>query len=155
MLQEAVGCGDQKQMVGQLVGKVGHLETALAEAERQRRTLHNTLVGIRGNIRVFCRLKPCRGTTAVTPIHGDGVRAVVEGKPHDFYFDRCAARGCDSAPANWGMRWLAAVLGAPVAALMWLLRRGGVTVSGWAALPVFRAMPRDLARLSLCDVRHS
>eukprot|EP00892_Ulva_mutabilis_P004659 jgi/Ulvmu1/2565/UM014_0016.1 len=92
-LQEAVGFGDQKQVVGQLVGKVGHLETALAEAERQRRTLHNALVEIRGNIRVFCRLKPCSGTVAVAPIHGDGVRATVEGKPHDFFFDRVLGPG--------------------------------------------------------------
>lgn len=85
-----MGCGDQKQMVGQLAGKVGHLETALAEAERQRRQLHNALVEIRGNIRVFCRLKPCSSTAAVAPIHGDGVRATVDGKAHDFFFDRCA-----------------------------------------------------------------
>lgn len=139
MLQEAVGCGDQKQMVGQLAGKVGHLETALAEAERQRRSLHNTLVGIRGNIRVFCRLKPCKGVTAVTPIHGDGVRAVVEGKPHDFYFDRCAARAGGSSPANFQMRWLAAL----AAALIWRLSRSGATVSGHTGIAVFLCCFRD------------
>lgn len=87
-------------MVGQLAGKVGHLESALAEAERQRRALHNSLVEIRGNIRVFCRLKPCSGAAAVTPMHGDGVRAVVEGKPHDFFFDRCASPLAAALPAG-------------------------------------------------------
>lgn len=90
-LQDCVGAGDQKEMVGQLVHRVGHLEAALWEAEKARRRLNNELVEIRGNIRVFCRLRPSAGAAAVEPMHGDAVRCVVDGKAHDFSFDRCAA----------------------------------------------------------------
>lgn len=89
-MQDVVGAGDQKQMVGQLVTRVGNLEAALWEAEKSRRRNHNELMEVKGNIRVFCRLKPCSVAASVDPLHGDGVRCLVEGKAHDFYFDRCA-----------------------------------------------------------------
>ena len=88
-LQDVVGAGDQKQMVGQLVTRVGNLEAALWEAEKSRRRNHNELMEVKGNIRVFCRLRPCSGAVAVDPLHGDGVRCLVDAKPHDFFFDRC------------------------------------------------------------------
>ena len=84
-----MGAGDQKQMVGQLVTRVGNLEAALWEAEKSRRRNHNELMEVKGNIRVFCRLRPCSGAAAVDPLHGDGVRCLVEAKAHDFFFDRC------------------------------------------------------------------
>jgi hypothetical protein len=77
-------------MVGQLVTKVAGLEGSLADAERARRKLHNELVELRGNIRVFCRIRPPTGPgCAAESIAADGIRLMVDGKPNDFHFDRC------------------------------------------------------------------
>ena len=68
------------------------MERALLTAERVRRGLHNDLVEIRGNIRVFARLRPLDGAAlpAAAPTARDALRLMVDGKPHDFYFDQCA-----------------------------------------------------------------
>ena len=76
-------------MVGQLVSRVAAVEGALADTERARRRLHNDLMELRGNIRVFCRLRPSTGAHAVAePLPNCGVRLLCDGKPNDFHFDR-------------------------------------------------------------------
>jgi kinesin family member C1 len=90
-MQDVVGAGDQKEMVGQLLTRLGNLEAVLWEAEKARRRNHNELIEMKGNIRVFCRLRPCSGAASVEALHGDGVRCVVDGKAHDFFYDRCSS----------------------------------------------------------------
>jgi Microtubule binding len=87
-VQGIVGCGDHGEAIGQMVARVGRLETTLAEAEKVRRKLHNDLMEIRGNIRVYCRLRPCTGPAVAEPLAADAVRITVDSKPNDFYLDR-------------------------------------------------------------------
>ena len=85
-------------MVRRLVNKVGGLEAALGEAASARRALHNTLIELRGNIRVFCRVRPAApgSLPAVSPMtDGVGVRlaqapTTTGGRPqaHAFEFDK-------------------------------------------------------------------
>ena len=49
-LQGVMGTGDQTEVLGRLVSRVATLEAAAGEAEAQRRTLHNQLVELRGNV---------------------------------------------------------------------------------------------------------
>ncbi len=45
-----MGTGDQTEVLGRLVSRVATLEAAAGEAEAQRRSLHNQLVELRGNV---------------------------------------------------------------------------------------------------------
>jgi Microtubule binding len=76
-------------MVGKLIEKVAALERTLLDAEKVRRKLHNDLVEIRGNIRVFCRIRPCDRPPVAEATAADAMRLMVDAKPNDFYFDRC------------------------------------------------------------------
>ena len=49
--QDVIGTGDQTEMLGRLVSRVATLETALAQAQMQRRKMHNELIELRGNVR--------------------------------------------------------------------------------------------------------
>lgn len=52
-MQEAIGTGsiDQAEMLGRLISRVASLESAVAESQCVRRSLHNQLVNLRGNVR--------------------------------------------------------------------------------------------------------
>ena len=45
-----MGSGEDGQVVSRLVSKVATLEAAAGQAEAQRRSLHNQLVELRGNV---------------------------------------------------------------------------------------------------------
>ena len=49
-----MGTGDQSEVLGRLVSRVATLEAAAGEAEAQRRSLHNQLVELRGNVGLTC-----------------------------------------------------------------------------------------------------
>lgn len=49
-LQGVMGSGEDGQVVSRLVSKVATLEAAAGQAEAQRRSLHNQLVELRGNV---------------------------------------------------------------------------------------------------------
>ena len=51
--QDVIGTGDQTEMLGRLVSRVASLETALVQSQLQRRKLHNELIELRGNVRIF------------------------------------------------------------------------------------------------------
>ena len=104
-VQGVIGCGDAAKMVAHLSTRCGALEAGLLEAERARRKLHNELVEIRGNIRVFARIRPAAGRAAAAAVSHDAIRLHVDGKPADFYFDRYATpaarrRTCGSRAAR-------------------------------------------------------
>ena len=52
-MQDAIGTGsvDQAEMLGRLISRVASLEAAVAESQCVRRSLHNQLVNLRGNVR--------------------------------------------------------------------------------------------------------
>jgi hypothetical protein len=91
-MQDVVGCGDNAKMVSKLVEKVGVLESTMLESERIRRGLHNELVELRGNIRVFARIRPTDKVPVAEATSGTSMRLLVDAKPNDFQFDRCVAR---------------------------------------------------------------
>jgi len=90
---------DIKSQVLDTSRKNASLEQDVKDAPHELRSLrsYSAATVARDNIRVFCRLKPCRSNAAVTPSNGNGVRAVVHSKAHDFQFDRYAARGALAA----------------------------------------------------------
>ncbi|KAL3132444.1 Nucleolar protein 58 [Trebouxia sp. C0010 RCD-2024] len=90
-LQGAMGTGDQSEVLGRLVSRVATLEAAAGEAEAQRRALHNQLVELRGNIRVFCRVRP--GPASAVVCLPDNLTVRLEGateglKDSTFAFDK-------------------------------------------------------------------
>jgi hypothetical protein len=91
-MQDVVGCGDNAKMVSKLVEKVGVLESTMLESERIRRGLHNDLVELRGNIRVFARIRPTDKVPVAEATSSTSMRLLVDAKPNDFQFDRCVAR---------------------------------------------------------------
>ncbi len=62
-LQGVMGTGDQTEVLGRLVSRVATLEAAAGESEAQRRTLHNQLVELRGNVSLvplqICNIQIC------------------------------------------------------------------------------------------------
>ena len=80
--------GDQKELLQRMVSKIASLENSVAAAEARRREAHNQLVELKGNIRVFCRLRPHVRPVATVGPDGTSVRLVAEGKEHVFVFDR-------------------------------------------------------------------
>ncbi|GIL75026.1 hypothetical protein Vretimale_2510 [Volvox reticuliferus] len=77
-----------KQIVMKLLSKIASLQHAAVAAEAVRRQLHNALVDLRGNIRVYCRVKP--HPTPATRLGSDGtsIAVAVEGREHSFNYDR-------------------------------------------------------------------
>ena len=86
----AGGGGDQKDLLNRLIAKVGQLEAAAAENEARRRALQNEVLQLKGNVRVFCRVRPGKaGPTAVQCLPDRASVAVAQGgKDHAFSFDR-------------------------------------------------------------------
>ena len=48
-----------------LAKQTDHLQVKLKEEITERRRLHNQLVEMRGNVRVFCRIRPCDGASTI------------------------------------------------------------------------------------------
>lgn len=67
-----------------------HLESRLAIAERTRRELHNIIQELKGNIRVFCRVRPATegADQAVESIEVDKMSVNYGGESYSFAFDR-------------------------------------------------------------------
>lgn len=80
--------GDQRELLSRMVSKIASLEAAVAAAEARRREAHNQLVELKGNIRVFCRLRPHPRAVAAAAPDGTSVRVLVDNKEHGFAFDR-------------------------------------------------------------------
>jgi chromosome segregation ATPase len=49
-LQEVMGEGEQRDIVGRLLSRISSLQAAAVTAEATRRTLHNQMVELRGNV---------------------------------------------------------------------------------------------------------
>ncbi|PIA50810.1 hypothetical protein AQUCO_01200221v1 [Aquilegia coerulea] len=91
---------DQKRCVQDLQMRLADAEFQLVEAEKLRKKLHNTILELKGNIRVFCRVRPmlpddgasseasviCYPTS--TEALGRGIDLLQSGQKHQFSFDK-------------------------------------------------------------------
>ncbi|KAI8466954.1 MAG: kinesin-domain-containing protein [Monoraphidium minutum] len=83
-----MGEGEQRDMVGRLLSRISTLQCSAAAAEATRRELHNQMVALRGNIRVFCRVRPHPQSAVRCLQGGTSLALALDGKEHTFGFDR-------------------------------------------------------------------
>lgn len=69
---------------------IDSLRQKLLDAEAQRRALHNAVQELKGNIRVFCRLRPppADELSAIQPVDVGQLRVSHGAETYDFNFDR-------------------------------------------------------------------
>lgn len=93
---------EQKRIVSELQDRLRDSETQLLEGERLRKKLHNTILELKGNIRVFCRVRPllpddgpgaeatvCYPTSV--ELAGRGIDLIQSGQKYPFTFDKVFA----------------------------------------------------------------
>ncbi|XP_057433023.1 kinesin-like protein KIN-14C [Lotus japonicus] len=90
---------DQKRIINELQERLAEKECQIIEGENLRKKLHNTILELKGNIRVFCRVRPLlpddgHGTDMVisyptsTEGLGRGIELVQSGQKYPFQFDK-------------------------------------------------------------------
>ncbi|KAK1304895.1 Kinesin-5 [Acorus calamus] len=98
----------QKKLVEDLQNRLADAELQIVEAEKLRKKLHNTILELKGNIRVFCRVRPvlsdddCNGMEAAIAYptsleyQGRGIDLLQGGKywqKYAFSFDKVFDHG--------------------------------------------------------------
>ncbi|CAJ2659985.1 unnamed protein product [Trifolium pratense] len=93
----------QQKLVNDLEKRLADAEYKLIEGEKLRKELHNTILELKGNIRVFCRVRPLlpdesystEGKIISYPSSmeaaGRGIELAQNGQKHSFTFDRVFA----------------------------------------------------------------
>ncbi|KAL4291797.1 hypothetical protein GQ457_14G010650 [Hibiscus cannabinus] len=91
---------DQKRMVQELQDRLADMENKLIDGENLRKKLHNTILELKGNIRVFCRVRPLlpddgaatEGAIVSYPTStesiGRGIDLLQSGQKYPFTFDK-------------------------------------------------------------------
>ncbi|KAK9057024.1 hypothetical protein SSX86_024390 [Deinandra increscens subsp. villosa] len=90
----------QKKLNSELQIRLAEAELKVIEGEAFRKKLHNTILELKGNIRVFCRVRPLLVDDGVenemktisfpttTEALGRGIEVVQHGQTHPFMFDK-------------------------------------------------------------------
>ncbi|XP_061983331.1 kinesin-like protein KIN-14C isoform X2 [Populus nigra] len=90
----------QKRTVRELQERLAETENQLVEGEKLRKKLHNTILELKGNIRVFCRVRPVLpddGAGSEPPVIsyptstealGRGIDVIQSGQKYPFTFDK-------------------------------------------------------------------
>ncbi|PKI67640.1 hypothetical protein CRG98_011853, partial [Punica granatum] len=92
-------CQEQRKLIGDLQSRLADAEFKVIEGEKLRKKLHNTILELKGNIRVFCRVRPLlpeessaegKSTSYPTSMEalGRGIDLVQNGQKHSFMFDK-------------------------------------------------------------------
>ncbi|OIV93160.1 hypothetical protein TanjilG_20822 [Lupinus angustifolius] len=90
---------EQRRLICELQDRLADKEIQLVEGEKLRKKLHNTILELKGNIRVFCRVRPLlpedgTGSDMVvsypnsTESLGLGIELVQSGQQYPFTFDK-------------------------------------------------------------------
>ncbi|KAL0535147.1 hypothetical protein IC582_029470 [Cucumis melo] len=89
---------EQKRYISDLQSRLADAELQITEGEKLRKKLHNTILELKGNIRVFCRVRPLLPddgveTTVVsyptsTEAAGRGIDLSQSGQKYPFTFDK-------------------------------------------------------------------
>ncbi|XP_057528390.1 kinesin-like protein KIN-14N isoform X2 [Amaranthus tricolor] len=91
---------EQNMTICDLRNRLADAEVKLVEGEKLRKKLHNTILELKGNIRVFCRVRPLlpdEGSTTDSKViafptsmeaMGRGVDLLQNGQKHSFMFDK-------------------------------------------------------------------
>ncbi|XP_058072886.1 kinesin-like protein KIN-14D [Magnolia sinica] len=100
-LERITECERQKKELQDLKNRLTDAEFQILEAERLRKKLLNTILELKGNIRVFCRVRPLLpdddgcGTEAQvvsyptsTELLGRGIELMQSGQKYPFTFDK-------------------------------------------------------------------
>ncbi|GJY58034.1 kinesin-like protein KIN-14C, partial [Tanacetum coccineum] len=93
---------DQKRIIVDLQDRLREAENQLLDGEKLRKKLHNTILELKGNIRVFCRVRPLLpddGTGAeprvtyptFAELAGQGIDLIQSGQKYPFTFDKVFA----------------------------------------------------------------
>ncbi|KAI3695229.1 hypothetical protein L1987_78221 [Smallanthus sonchifolius] len=95
-----VGYEEQKKVNSELQISLAEAESKVVEGEALRKKMHNTILELKGNIRVFCRVRPLLLDDGVenetktisfpTTIEavGRGIEVIQHGQSHPFMFDK-------------------------------------------------------------------
>ncbi|XP_010247011.1 PREDICTED: kinesin-like protein KIN-14D [Nelumbo nucifera] len=89
---------EQKRVIHDLQSHLAEADFKIIEAEKLRKKLHNTILELKGNIRVFCRVRPLLPDDGVgvevisypTSLEalGRGIDLLQSGSKHAFTFDK-------------------------------------------------------------------
>ncbi|XVE51197.1 hypothetical protein DITRI_Ditri02bG0020300 [Diplodiscus trichospermus] len=82
---------EQKRIIQKLQDRVAEMEYKLTEGENLRKKLHNTILELKGNIRVFCWVRPLLpddGAEGAVESLGRGIDLIQSGQKYPFTFDK-------------------------------------------------------------------
>ncbi|CAA3010936.1 kinesin KIN-14N [Olea europaea subsp. europaea] len=99
-LETKIEFEEQKQFIIELQNRLAGAELKIVEGEKLRKKLHNTILELKGNIRVFCRVRPLLSDDGVETENkvvsfptametlGRGIDLTLNGQKHSFIYDK-------------------------------------------------------------------